>query len=60
MKKLIKDIWNGEKLLNLRNRHLKGQRNEFSPCKGCTMNEYSDKDNIDNEADYIFQKINNR
>ena len=54
----LNEIWNGKKLKNLRNRHLKGQRHEFSPCKGCTMNEYSDKDNLDKWADEIYEKIN--
>ena len=39
-------------------KHLEGKRNEFSPCKGCTMNEYSEKDNIDDYADQIINKIN--
>lgn len=54
----LNDIWNGEKLKNLRNKHLEGKRHEFSPCKGCTMNEYSDKDNLDKNAKEIFEKIN--
>ena len=39
-------------------KHLEGKRNKFSPCKGCTMNEYSEKDNIDDYADQIINKIN--
>ena len=39
-------------------KHLDGKRHEFSPCKGCTMNEYSDKDNIDDYAEQIKNKIN--
>tara|TARA_B100000963_G_scaffold360782_1_gene393091 strand:+ start:3247 stop:4260 length:1014 start_codon:yes stop_codon:yes gene_type:complete len=54
----VKDIWNGKELHELRMKHLEGKRNEFSPCKGCTMNEYSEKDNIDDYADQIINKIN--
>tara|TARA_B100000959_G_scaffold282635_1_gene349510 strand:+ start:172 stop:1164 length:993 start_codon:yes stop_codon:yes gene_type:complete len=57
-KKTLKEIWNGEKLKNLRNKHLEGKRHDFSPCKGCTMNEYSDKDNLDSSAKEIYNKIN--
>lgn len=53
----LKDIWNGEPLKKLRIKHLLGLRDTFSPCKGCTMNEYSDKDNLDNYADIIINKI---
>ena len=54
----LKDIWNGSVLHDLRNTHLKGKRFEIDPCKGCTMNEYSEKDNIDAMAETIYQKLN--
>ena len=31
----IKDIWNGEKLNNLRNKHLKNERSTIVPCDRC-------------------------
>ena len=57
-KESVKNIWNGQELHTLRMKHLDGKRHEFSPCKGCTMNEYSDKDNLDKSAKEIFEKIN--
>ena len=45
-------------LKKLRNIHLKGERFDIDPCQGCTMNEYSEKDNIDDMADVIYKKIN--
>ena len=57
-KESVKNIWNGQELHTLRMKHLDGKRHEFSPCKGCTMNEYSDKDNIDKYSEQIKNKIN--
>lgn len=53
----LKDIWNGKPLKDLRTNHLLGLRHTFSPCKGCTMNEYSDKDNLDDHANSILNRI---
>mgnify|MGYP003324804349 CR=1 FL=1 len=53
----VSEIWHGDKLKQLRTKHLLGKRHDFSPCKGCTMNEYSDKDNLDLHADQILNKI---
>ena len=55
----LKDVWVGSTLKKLRNIHLQGERFNIDPCKGCTMNEYSEKDNIDNMSDAIYKKINN-
>jgi radical SAM protein with 4Fe4S-binding SPASM domain len=54
----VKDVWDGNTLKKLRNVHLQGKRFEIDPCKGCSMNEYSDKDNIDDMADVIYKKVN--
>jgi len=54
----MKDVWDGKVLKKLRNVHLKGERFDIDPCKGCTMNEYSEKDNIDDMADAIYKKVN--
>lgn len=56
----LKEIWNGVILRDLRVRHLNGEREQFSPCKGCQMNEYSDSDNIDSVATLVLEKINNK
>jgi len=50
-------IWTGDRLKQLRIRHLEGQRHTFKPCNQCTMNEYCEKDNIDSDAQSILDKI---
>lgn len=56
-KESIHEIWHGDKLRELRIKHLQGKRHEFSPCSGCEMNEYSEKDNLDNHADQILHRL---
>ena len=51
------DVWNGEKLRELRLKHLNNERNSFSPCNQCTMNEFSEFDTIDNDLSEIKKKI---
>ncbi len=53
----LKDIWHDEPLRKLQKKHLLGERNTFSPCKGCSHNEYSEKDNLDNHAKIIYKKM---
>lgn len=53
----IHEIWHGNKLRALRIKHLQGKRHEFSPCNGCEMNEYSERDNLDNHADQILDRL---
>lgn len=53
----LHEIWNGVPVNNLRKLHLKGERFSFSPCKGCKLNEYSDIDNIDEQAELIYNKL---
>jgi radical SAM protein with 4Fe4S-binding SPASM domain len=48
-------IWNDQPIRELRRKHLLGKRNEFSPCKGCNHNEYSEKDNLDSVRDRIYE-----
>jgi radical SAM protein with 4Fe4S-binding SPASM domain len=54
----LRQIWNGDILKTLRNKHLKGLKSEIDPCKECTMNDYSEKDNLDNDAKLIYSKLN--
>ena len=56
-KMTLVDIWNGEKLRDLRLKHLNNERNSFSPCNQCTMNEFTELDSIDNDLDKIKEKI---
>ena len=56
-KSTVKEIWEGGTLKELRMKHLQGLRHTFSPCKGCTMNEYSDKDNLDLFAEEIIKNL---
>ena len=53
----LQDIWNGEKLRNLRLKHLLGERKTFMPCMECSMNESCETDNIDNSANKIIERI---
>jgi radical SAM protein with 4Fe4S-binding SPASM domain len=53
----LKEIWNGETMRDLRVKHLRGERHEFSPCKGCSMNEYADTDTLDESAKEILKRI---
>jgi radical SAM protein with 4Fe4S-binding SPASM domain len=46
-KEAFRDIWNGKKLRELQIKHLKGKKVETEPCKGCTMNDFCEYDNID-------------
>lgn len=53
-KQSMRDIWTGNSLRDLQKKHLCGLRNTFSPCQGCSHNEYSDKDNLDSSAERIM------
>ena len=55
--KSLVEIWNGKILRDLRIRHLNGERDKFLPCKDCSMNEFSEFDNIDDKREAILQKI---
>ena len=52
------DIWEGEKLKELRLKHLRNERSSFLPCSQCTMNEFSEYDSIDSELEAIEKKLN--
>ena len=43
----IDKIWFGHLLKDLQNEHLKGNKDKIRPCNDCTMNDYSEPDNID-------------
>ena len=51
------EIWHGQLLKSLQTRHLKGERDQFSPCKGCQMNEFCEKDNIDSYRTDLLAKL---
>lgn len=51
------EVWDGPQISSLREKHLKGERYDFSPCKGCNHNEYSEQDNLDNLAEDIYVKM---
>lgn len=55
----IIDIWNGEKLKNLRCLHLDGQRELIPSCKACNYPKYLDNhyDNLDNNRINLIQKF---
>ncbi len=41
------ELWIGQQLKDLQNQHLCGNKNKISPCSDCTMNDYSEPDNLD-------------
>jgi radical SAM protein with 4Fe4S-binding SPASM domain len=56
----IIDVWNGKKIIDLQIKHLEGKRDTFLPCSKCTMNELSDIDHIDSDADSILKRVRNK
>ena len=58
--KKLKDIWNGEELLNLQKLFLRGERDEHPFCSSCRLPEYVLSDNIDDYAEEILFKIKRR
>ena len=56
----LKDIWNGEELLNLQKLFLRGERDEHPFCSSCGGPEYAFHDNIDDYAEEILFKIKRR
>jgi MoaA/NifB/PqqE/SkfB family radical SAM enzyme len=55
----IVDIWNGNKLKELRLIHLKGKKNTIDICSKCCYYIYcfTKKDNLDNYCDEILERI---
>jgi radical SAM protein with 4Fe4S-binding SPASM domain len=53
----ISNIWNGEKIRNLRIIMLQGLRNTLSNCKNCNQLLYGMPDNIDKYAMELLKKI---
>lgn len=51
------DIWNGDKLKELRLMHLDMKKSAIDPCRFCTMNDYSEVDYLDNYASDIRKRI---
>ena len=56
----LKDIWNGEELLNLQKLFLRGERDKHPFCSSCGGPEYAFHDNIDDYAEEILFKIKRR
>ncbi|WP_340251829.1 radical SAM/SPASM domain-containing protein [Roseobacter sp. HKCC-CH-9208] len=52
----LKEIWDGQQLLELRKKHLSGQGGSISPCSGCSYYQ-SDLDNIDDHRFEILNRI---
>jgi len=57
-KNTLNSIWLDKPIRDLQKKHLLGLKDSFSPCKGCSHNEYSEKDNLDIYASDILAKIN--
>lgn len=55
--KSVYDIWNGEKMKQLRIDHLKKQKSKYQICADCKQLKFATIDNIDPYADEILGKI---
>ncbi|MDA0036157.1 SPASM domain-containing protein [Brachyspira hyodysenteriae] len=53
----VREIWNSEKLKELRIQHLTGHRDKNPICVNCGNIKYAQIDNIDDYADAILTKI---
>ena len=51
------ELWNGEKINELRRMHLRGQRERHPLCGKCTTLEYCNVDNIDAYADELLKRM---
>ena len=54
------DIWEGDKLNELRLKHLRNERSSFLPCSQCTMNEFSEYDSIDDKLELIEKRLSSK
>ena len=54
----IKQIWNSEKMLELRVLHLEGQRKTNPICRNCGHIKYAQVDNIDRYKEVLLTKLN--
>jgi len=57
-KESVKDIWNGEKLLNYQKMFLMKKRKQHSICGNCGQMTHGMPDDIDNFANELLKKIN--
>ena len=53
-------IWNGEKLFNLQKLFLRGERDKHPFCSTCRIPEYCLDDNVDDYAEEILLKLENK
>ena len=51
------EIWHGEKIKALQQKHLAMQKDTFKPCSECSFNDYSDMDNIDDDIEDIKKRM---
>ncbi len=56
----LKYIWNGEKLFNLQKLFLRGERDKHPFCSTCRIPEYCLDDNVDDYAEEILLKLENK
>jgi len=53
----LREIWDGDLMRSLRLKHLGGQKDITLPCADCTMNDYSDPDDIDDFVEEILARV---
>ncbi len=59
-KESVKDIWNGEKLLNYQKMFLQKKRKNHTVCGGCGQMSHGLPDNIDDYAEELLDKLNKK
>ena len=52
----LKDIWNGEKMQQMRKNHLLKNKDYYSACRQCGQLEYAVLDNIDDYSDDLYER----
>ncbi len=56
----VKDIWNGERLLNYQKMFLRKERKKHPFCSSCGQMSHGLPDDIDNYADELLNKLENK
>ena len=56
-KEHLVEIWNGQALRSLQEKHLNLMKNYIPFCKNCVMNNYSEIDNLDGDREEIKRRM---
>lgn len=53
----LHELWHSDKADQIRERHLRFQKDQFEPCRSCSANDYNEIDNIDASAGKILERM---